>query len=83
MTEPNTALLTTRQRQVLEYISLLTEPRGPTIRELCNAIEVASTATVLRHLKTLERLGLVENLGGSRGVICTTRGDAALKEVPV
>ncbi|MBA3289624.1 MAG: transcriptional repressor LexA [Acidimicrobiia bacterium] len=51
--------ITTRQRQVLEFIERQTRDRGypPSVREIGEAIGLTSPSTVHSHLNTLERLG--------------------------
>ena len=53
--------LTTRQRQILDYIVQHTEMHGypPTVREIGQAVELSSSSTVHAHLKSLEQAGLI------------------------
>ena len=88
-----TRRLTERQREVLAAIDHLTEPRGPTVRELCVAIGARSTGTAQRHIDALEDRGLVSRPGGyvdtlrwrrygsrARGVTLTEKGRELLEE---
>lgn len=54
--------LTTRQLQVLRFIADEIEDRGypPTIREIGEALEIASTNGVNDHLKALEKKGYLQ-----------------------
>jgi repressor LexA len=51
--------LTERQRQTLEYIAETVADRGypPSVREICNALGLASSSTVHSHLQALQRKG--------------------------
>ena len=51
--------LTDRQRQTLEYIAETVSERGypPSVREVCDALGLASSSTVHSHLRALQRKG--------------------------
>jgi repressor LexA len=51
--------LTTRQREILEFIERQTRERGfpPSVREIGEAVGLTSPSTVHNHLATLQRLG--------------------------
>jgi repressor LexA len=51
--------LTERQRQTLEYIAETVADRGypPSVREICEALGLASSSTVHSHLQALQRKG--------------------------
>lgn len=53
--------LSLRQREILEFIERQMELRGypPSVREICDAVGLSSTATVYTHLKALERMGYI------------------------
>jgi len=59
-----------RQKKVLEYIKKMLEERGiaPTIEEIARHLGVTSTATVHKHLRALERKGLIERGRGWRQI---------------
>lgn len=50
-----------KQLQILRYIYDTVEKRGfpPTVREICQGVELSSTSTVHGHLSRLERKGLI------------------------
>lgn len=54
--------LTERQRQTLQYIADTVADRGypPSVRELCEALELASSSTVHSHLQALQRKGFIK-----------------------
>lgn len=54
--------ITTRQRQVLEFIEHNMRDRGypPSVREIGDAIGLTSPSTVHSHLNTLERMGYIK-----------------------
>jgi repressor LexA len=51
--------LTDRQRQTLEYIAEMVAERGypPSVREICDAMGLASSSTVHSHMQALQRKG--------------------------
>jgi repressor LexA len=51
--------LTDRQRQILEYVAEKVAERGypPSVREVCDALGLASSSTVHSHLQALQRKG--------------------------
>lgn len=67
--------LTSRQKQVLEFISLYVENNGypPSLREIAASLKVNGTRGVLGHLEALERKGyLKKDAGSSRGIALTS-----------
>ncbi|MBQ1992427.1 MAG: transcriptional repressor LexA [Clostridia bacterium] len=62
--------LTERQQQIFEYIcSNLQCGISPSVREICTATGLKSTATVHTHLKALEEKGLIiRNQGSNRSI---------------
>lgn len=54
--------ITTRQRQILQYIVQHIDMRGypPTVREIGEAVNLSSSSTVHAHLRTLEDAGLIK-----------------------
>ncbi len=60
---------TDKQRQVYEALLFLrSKGEHPTVREVGNVVGLTSPATVLKHLKALEREGLITMSGKSRGI---------------
>jgi repressor LexA len=67
--------LTSRQRQVLEFITHFIENNGypPSHREIAASLEISGTRGVLGHLEALERKGyLKKDAGNSRGIALTS-----------
>ncbi len=54
--------LTTRQREILEYMGSFTREAGypPTVREICSATGLRSPRSVSQHLQSLERKGYIQ-----------------------
>jgi repressor LexA len=54
--------LTTRQREILEYMGSFTRESGypPTVREICSATGLRSPRSVSQHLQSLERKGYIQ-----------------------
>jgi repressor LexA len=60
-----------RQRQIMDYISQYIQKNGfaPTLREIADAINVSSLATVHEHLKALEKKNMIKkHKGATRGI---------------
>ena len=57
-----TKQVTSRQRQILQYILQHIELRGypPTVREIGEAVNLSSSSTVHAHLRSLEDAGLIK-----------------------
>ena len=57
-----TMVLTTRQKQILKYITKQIQTNGyaPSVREIGKAVGLSSTATVHSYLKKLEELGYIK-----------------------
>ncbi len=73
--------LTTRQREVLEYIAGSISETGypPTIREIGLALAIRSTNGVNDHLKALARKGYIErDTSKSRAILLTGMAEDAL-----
>jgi DNA-binding IclR family transcriptional regulator len=62
---------------LVAFMSLL-EERGPTVRELQEALELSSTSMALRRLQVMVHEGLIESdpWGSSRGYRPTAAGRA-------
>lgn len=57
----NEGKLSRKQEQILEYIKEETLKKGypPTVRDICEAVNLKSTSSVHSHLSTLERNGYI------------------------
>ena len=53
--------ITDKQREILEYIKkeILTRGYPPTVRDICEAVNLKSTSSVHSHLETLEKNGYI------------------------
>lgn len=53
--------LSKRQQQIYDYIASYIEQKGfgPTVREICEAVNLSSPSTVHVHLRTLEEKGFI------------------------
>ena len=53
--------LTDRQRQILEYVAETVADRGypPSVREVCDALGLASSSTVHSHFQALQKKGYI------------------------
>lgn len=65
--------LSKSQQKILDFIrNSIQEGISPSVREICAATDLKSTATVHSHLKTLEEKGLiVRNQGSNRSIRLT------------
>ncbi len=69
-----------RRQRILDCIARTVEERGypPSVREIADAVGLASTSAVHHHLIALERDGLIERSGhASRALRLTPRADQA------
>ena len=59
--EFSTGKISTKQREILEYIKSEILSRGypPAVREICEAVNLKSTSSVHSHLETLEKNGFI------------------------
>jgi len=77
---------TERQMEALDRIERMTEPRGPTIRELGEKLGLRSSCSTYRHVDALRRKGLLRptalrrlgTRGQARGLLLTEEGREAL-----
>ena len=53
--------ISAKQQEILEYIKAQTLAKGypPTVRDICEAVQLKSTASVHAHLETLEERGYI------------------------
>jgi repressor LexA len=51
-----------KQNEIYEFLKSYTENKGypPSVREICEAVSLASTSTVHGHLRRLERKGMIK-----------------------
>lgn len=64
-------VLSNARKEIFNFILEFKNQYGfpPSIREICNKVNKKSTATVHRHLKTLEKLGYIKvHKGIRRGI---------------
>lgn len=54
--------LKNKQAEIYEFLKVYTENKGypPSVREICEAVNLSSTSTVHGHLKRLEKKGLIK-----------------------
>ena len=54
--------LSAKQQQILEYIKkeILAKGYPPTVREICEAVNLKSTSSVHAHLETMEKKGVIK-----------------------
>jgi len=65
--------LTSRQRQVLQFISSYADSNGypPSQREIAGYLKVSGTLPVMKHLGALERKGYIRRESVNRGIVLT------------
>lgn len=63
---PTTTTLTPRQAAVLDAVRVLTAEHGypPTVREVADAVGLASASSAHAHMRTLEQHGLLASRPG-------------------
>lgn len=54
--------ISAKQQQILDYIKeeILTKGYPPTVRDICEAVNLKSTSSVFSHLETLEKKGYIK-----------------------
>jgi repressor LexA len=70
-----------RRQRILEFIARTVTERGypPSVREIADAVGLASTSAVHHHLVALERMGQLERSGrSSRALRLTASGESSL-----
>lgn len=78
-----------KQKQILDFIKQFIQSHGsaPTLREIADAIDVSSLATVHEHLESLEEKGLLKRKHGRNRSMELTQADVNLSiegiEVPI
>jgi len=73
-----------RKQRIIDFIAATTRQRGypPSVREIAQAVDLASTSAVHHHLQALERDGLLER-GGSHSRAIRLTPLATLRTGPV
>jgi repressor LexA len=77
---------TPRQKQILDFVTRSIERRGfaPSIQEICDHFDLASTATVHKHLKNLAARGLLNRESHrSRALEVPTAAATEAVEIPL
>ncbi len=80
--------LTKKQRNILDYITLVIESKGysPTYREIAKKFKFSSVSTVYDHIKNLQSKGYLESEEGSGSISLTsntTTEDSGTVDVPL
>ena len=78
--------LTERQQQVYDFLAayLAANDYPPTLQEIAKHLHVSGNLGVLRHLKALEREGLItRNPGCSRSIVLVGRAEAGSIALPL
>lgn len=67
-----------RQRQILDFIKQFIQSKGfaPTLKQIAEAIDVSSLATVHEHLQSLEQKGVIKRKHGKNRSIEITEADS-------
>ena len=60
--------VTERQKQILDFINLFHEREGfpPSLREICKALGLVSTGSLIKHIRSLESKGFIKGTPGSK-----------------
>lgn len=75
-------MITRKQVEILKAIIDYINTKGfsPTVREICEAVELQSTSTVHMHLDSLEKLGCITRIAATpRTLAVTDEGMRLLK----
>jgi len=77
---------TPRQKQILDFVTRSIDRRGfaPSIQEICDHFDLASTATVHKHLKNLAARGLLNRESNrSRALEIPSASASEVAEIPL
>jgi len=77
---------TPRQKQILDFVTRSIDRRGfaPSIQEICDHFDLASTATVHKHLKNLSARGLLNRESNrSRALEIPSASASEVAEIPL
>lgn len=60
--------ITEWQKQILDFISLFHKREGfpPSLREICKALGLVSTGSLMKHIRSLESEGLIKGTPGRK-----------------
>lgn len=77
--------LSPMRQKILDYISQFSDENGypPSVREICQAVNLRSPSTVHSHLKILQEAGLLEKDEGKTRAITLKNYPTGVKKVPV
>ena len=77
--------MTFKEKEILDYINFTIKNDGysPSVREICEAVDLKSTSTVQYHLKKLEKKGVIsKSVGKSRSLHINDASDG-FRAVPI
>ena len=77
--------MTGKEKEILDYINFTIKNDGysPSVREICEAVDLKSTSTVQYHLKKLEKKGVIsKSVGKSRSLHINDDSDG-FRAVPI
>ena len=77
--------MTGKEKEILDYINFTIKNDGysPSVREICEAVDLKSTSTVQYHLKKLEKKGVIsKSVGKSRSLHINDASDG-FRAVPI
>lgn len=78
-------VLSPMRQKILDYIAKYTDENGypPSVREICQAVDLRSPSTVHTHLKILQEAGLLEKDQGKTRAITLKSHASGVKKIPV
>ncbi|MDR0287768.1 MAG: transcriptional repressor LexA [Clostridiales bacterium] len=72
--------ITEKQQEILDFVNEMLRDKGypPSVREICNAVNLKSTSSVHAHLNALEKKGFLEKDGSKTRAlrICVTEDES-------
>lgn len=77
--------ITSRQKQLLDFIQSFTEKRGisPSLEEMAKALKLSSLSSIHYHLARLEEKGLISRSAGNYRSVKVTNDNDTVTEIPL
>ena len=77
--------MSNKETEILDYINFTIKNDGysPSVREICEAVDLKSTSTVQYHIKKLERKGVISKSDGKSRSLHINDSSNEFRSVPI